>query len=253
MLGNQSIPARRGTATILKRNQTIKIINTSGRQIIDTWAFGLAASLIGGDKATDVPIFPNADESSLTSYSGAANQAATAPEFSSMSHTRAAMGKLTPSPGDSIRSQKRSKLLTLTEDTSSGVHDTLFPACDRWRYAELGHKGYHESCTDNCWDALQSLADGLAGEQGSVVQGIKWALGGRLPDPLNLFMNVPIGDGEGAKREMKFEAAVGQEGEYVVFKAEKDCVVVMSACPQDMVSAVSGEPTDAHYEIHEAK
>jgi uncharacterized protein len=252
MLGNQSIPARRGTATILKRNQTIKIISTSGRQIIDTWAFGLAASLIGGDKETDVPIFPNANESSLTSYSGAANQAATAPEFSSMSHTQMAIGKLGVGTGDSIYSQKRSKLLTLVEDTSPVLHDTLVPACDRWRYAELGHEGYHESCTDNCWDALQTLADSLSGEQGTVVQGIKWALGGRLPTPLNLFMSVSI-TGEGAEQKMKLEGPQGKEGDYVVFKAEKDCVVVMSACPQDMASVGGGEPTDGYYEIHEAK
>ena len=35
------IPARHGTATFVPAGQTIKIINTSGTQVIDTWAFAL--------------------------------------------------------------------------------------------------------------------------------------------------------------------------------------------------------------------
>lgn len=35
------IPARHGTATFVPAGQTIKIINTSGTQVVDTWAFAL--------------------------------------------------------------------------------------------------------------------------------------------------------------------------------------------------------------------
>lgn len=37
----QLIPARHGTATFVPRGHTIKIINTYGKQVIDTWAFAL--------------------------------------------------------------------------------------------------------------------------------------------------------------------------------------------------------------------
>lgn len=37
----QVIPARHGTATFVPAGQTIKIVNTSGTQVIDTWAFAL--------------------------------------------------------------------------------------------------------------------------------------------------------------------------------------------------------------------
>lgn len=37
----QVIPARHGMATFVPAGQTIKIINTSGTQVIDTWAFAL--------------------------------------------------------------------------------------------------------------------------------------------------------------------------------------------------------------------
>jgi cell division protein FtsN len=37
----QTIPARHGVATFVPAGQTIKIINKSGTQVIDTWAFAL--------------------------------------------------------------------------------------------------------------------------------------------------------------------------------------------------------------------
>ena len=44
---------------------------------------------------------------------------------------------------------------------------------------------------------------------------------------------------------------VSKVGDYIVFRAELDCVVVMSACPQDLVP-VNGEdciPHDLHFEV----
>jgi len=37
----ETIPAKHGTATFVPRGHTIKIVNTYGRQIIETWAFAL--------------------------------------------------------------------------------------------------------------------------------------------------------------------------------------------------------------------
>lgn len=37
----QTIPARHGVATFVPAGQVIKIVNTSGTQVIDTWAFAL--------------------------------------------------------------------------------------------------------------------------------------------------------------------------------------------------------------------
>lgn len=41
MAEQQVIPARHGTATFVPAGQVIKIINSSGSQVIDTWAFAL--------------------------------------------------------------------------------------------------------------------------------------------------------------------------------------------------------------------
>jgi len=38
----------------------------------------------------------------------------------------------------------------------------------------------------------------------------------------------------------------GKQGEYVVFKAEMEIVVVISACPSEIFGT---EPTDTHFEV----
>jgi uncharacterized protein YcgI (DUF1989 family) len=140
-------------------------------------------------------------------------------------------------------------MLEIVEDTSPGVHDTLIAACDRWRYAELGVSGYHESCTDNCWDALAALVEQLEEEKQQVVEGLQAGLGGRVPDPLNLFMNIPVGEGEGQRRALSFEPPVSRVGDFVKFKALRDVVVVMSACPQDVLEINGRNPVEAHFEV----
>ncbi|KAF2469677.1 uncharacterized protein BDR25DRAFT_263612 [Lindgomyces ingoldianus] len=247
----QTIPARRGAATLVRTSQTIKIINTHGNQVVDTWAFALPTSTVSKADIS-APVFPSATPTSPMHYTTTSNTAASAPEFMSMSHTRATLCKLTPSVGDTLVSQKRAAMVTLVEDSSPGVHDTLIAACDRWRYSELGVKGYHESCTDNCWDALDALASRLS-TTNVVVEGLKAlqsSLGGRVPDPFNLFMNIPVtADGEGAKRGVSFEAPVTKPGDYVCLKAERNVVVVMSACPQDVLTINGKKPVDAHYQV----
>ncbi|KAH7036238.1 hypothetical protein B0J12DRAFT_267799 [Macrophomina phaseolina] len=257
----QVIPARRGAATILLRSQHIKIINTPGTQVIDTWAFALPTpATVSPTSNPDAPIFPSATASSLTAYSSPANIAASVPEYMSMSHTRASLCRTHPGVGDTLHSQKRAPMLTLVEDASPGVHDTLIAACDRWRYAELGVEGYHESCTDNCWDALDALLGVGAGrggaeslltaEQSDGLRQLQARLGGRVPDPLNLFMNIPM-SGEGYGKAISFEAPVSKPGDYVVLRAERDVVVVMSACPQDVLDINARKPSDAHFQVLE--
>jgi hypothetical protein len=191
------IPARRGKPVRVRKGQRIKVINTRGQQVVDTWAF-------------------NADELR---------------EFMSMEHSRVAIGHIIPAIGDALVTNRRRPILTLVEDTSGGIHDTLFAACDRWRYELLGCKGHHDNCTDN-------LAAGLA------------ALGLTAPEtpaPLNLFMNIPVVDGN----RVEVRPPVSTPGSYVAMRAEMSCIVAFSACPQDMlpVNGLSMRPTEAHFEV----
>jgi uncharacterized protein YcgI (DUF1989 family) len=192
-----TVPARRGKAISLKRGQQVKVINTHGQQVVDTWAFN------------------SADLS----------------EGMSMEHTRTALSRIHVHVGDSLVTNQRRPILTLVEDTSPGVHDTLIAACDRYRYALLGCTTYHDNCTDNLATALTEL--GLRTPE--------------TPSPWNLFMNIPVQ----ADGSVSFEPPVCKPGDYVLLRAELDCVVAFSACPQDMVpiNGVACRPTEVHLEL----
>lgn len=159
-------------------------------------------------------------------------------EFMSMEHSRTFLSRIMARVGDSMVTNHRRPILTLVEDTtvegdSAGIHDTLLAACDRYRYELLGCEGYHDNCTDN-------LAAGLA------ELGLTPA---ETPSPWNLFMNIPVAsDGT-----VSFEAPVSRPGDYVTLRAEMDCVLAFSACPQDIVpiNGVDCIPTEAHFQILE--
>jgi len=123
-------------------------------------------------------------------------------------------------------------ILTMIEDTSGGVHDTLIAACDRYRYAFLGVEGYHDNCTDNLFAGLAEL--GLVPPE--------------VPSPLNLFMNIPW-DAAGT---LRFAAPPKQvPGGYVRLRAEMDLVIAFSACPQDIlpINGKAGKPLEAHFTV----
>jgi uncharacterized protein YcgI (DUF1989 family) len=121
-----TIPARRGKAAYLDRGQQVRVINTHGQQVIDTWAF-------------------YRDDLS---------------ECMSMEHTRTTLGRIMARIGDAMVTTHRRPILRLLEDTSPGLHDTLLAACDCYRYALLGCTDYHDNCADNLAAALGEL--GLA-------------------------------------------------------------------------------------------
>jgi uncharacterized protein YcgI (DUF1989 family) len=218
----QKIPARSGVAVPIGKGQTIQVINTHGTQVVDTWAV-----------SPDLKI------------------------FMSMCHTRAYNNRLTPLPGDVLVSNHRQPMLEFVEDTTpSGIHDTIIAACDIHRYHQLGvpESEYHNSCTDNYRNALRddvgmTLEDDLT-----------------PPDPFNLFMNIPVHPNPAtterinadevpnltATASLSFEAPVCRPGDYVKLKALVDCIVVLSACPQDILKINDQDPTDAHFIINTA-
>lgn len=249
------IPASHGIATLLRTSQKIKLINTHGSQVIDTWILALPSTHLNTSSSRHTaPLYPSATPSSIPRYSQASNAAASIPEYMSMAHNRQSLKKLCPEVGDTLLSQKRYPMVKFIEDTSPGIHDTLVAACDRWRYAELGVEGYHRSCTDNFWEALDAFGTSphstLSAEEQRAFSEMHKGLGGRMPDPLNVFMNVPIAEeGKDARRAVRFEKPATKAGEYVIFEAVRDVVVVMSACPQDILATNGEGPEDAHFEI----
>jgi len=122
-LDTTTIPARKGKAAFVRKGQHVRVINTHGNQVVDTWAFN------------------RADPS----------------EFLSLEHTRVQTSSLFWGVGDSLVTNRRRPILTIVADTSPGIHDSLCAACDRYRYELLGCTEYHDNCTDNLHAAMAAL------------------------------------------------------------------------------------------------
>jgi uncharacterized protein len=193
------VEARHGKALPLQKGQIARVINTRGQQVVDTWAFA----------AEDLC------------------------ECMSMEHTRAVLLRIMPKLGDTFVSNHRRPVLTLTADTSPGIHDMLIAACDRYRYKLLGCKGYHDNCADNLMAAMKELS--LKAPE--------------VPSPLNLFMNIPVSEGN----KLSFEPPRTRAGDYVDLRAEMDCIIAFSACPQDIVpiNGTACKPTEFEYAVLE--
>lgn len=163
-----------------------------------------------------------------------------------MSHTHASTNRLIPKVDDTLVSNLRQPMLTIIEDTAA-VHDTVIAACDPQRYRELGVQNWeeHGSCAENLVLALKQINES-AGLKGPKAVGADVTVN-TAPQPLNLFMNIPFEEGG----SLKFEAPKGKKGEYIRLRAERDVVVVFSACPQDILSINGGKPMAAHFVVQE--
>lgn len=164
-----------------------------------------------------------------------------------MPHTRAATLHMRPKVNDTLVSNMREPMLILIEDSGNGVHDTLMAACDPYRYKGLGVEKWeeHGSCAENLVLALKELNE-RAGLKGAKGVGADVTINS-VPAPLNLWMNIPWDD-EG---DLGFKAPKSKAGDYVRLKASRDVVVVMSACPQDILEINNKQPADAHFIVEE--
>jgi uncharacterized protein YcgI (DUF1989 family) len=150
-------------------------------------------------------------------------------EYHSAEHTRVHVNRLFPRPGEHFVTNHRRPILLLEEDATPGIHDMLCAACDPERYTGLGVEGWHASCQENLQRAMAELG----------VERVE------VPQPINLFMNIPVLDG-GA---IGWEPAPTKAGDSVTLRAEMNCYVVVSACPQDIVPINDKDPTPVAIEL----
>ena len=148
MIETITIPARRGIAAIAKKGQSVRVINTHGNQVVDTWAFNLE------------------DLS----------------EFQSNEHTRPCLMNMTFEVGNCLYTNHRRAILEIEEDTSPGVHDLLMAACDDYRYKLLGCTEYHENCSDNLINAMKALGHDVSDVPSPInlFMNIPWTEAGNL-------------------------------------------------------------------------
>jgi len=110
----------------LLRGEAVRLVNTHGSQVVDTWALALADPT----------------------------------EYLSVEHTRRMLGKLFPKEGDTLFSNRRNALVLLERDTSVCRHDMLLACCDPWLYRHYGCPPGHRSCYENFLQAI--AAHGVA-------------------------------------------------------------------------------------------
>lgn len=133
--------------------------------------------------------------------------------------------------GHTLYSELSRPMLLITEATCD-THDILAGSCnaeiDKVRYNADGHRG----CVENFLKALEPW-------------GISRAA---IPMSFNLFMNCPVRpDGSWSIEPPKSKA-----GDYVEFRAEMDCVVAMSNCPQDLNPCNSGKLKSLGWAVSDA-
>ncbi|TFF23129.1 urea carboxylase-associated family protein [Jiella endophytica] len=157
-------------------------------------------------------------------------------EYMSMEASRVWNQSFIPQVGDTFVTTRRRPILTVVADTSPGIHDTIMAACDCERYRLLGVEKDHRNCVDNMREAMADL--GFADVPPILAS-------------FNVFMNIKVqADGH----SLATLPTPCRPGDAITLRAEMDCIVALSACPQDIVPIQGGaanEPVDAHYRILE--
>jgi uncharacterized protein YcgI (DUF1989 family) len=88
---------------------------------------------------------------------------------------------------------------------------------------------WHASCAENLELAMREL-----GHEGICI-----------PASINLFMNIPVA----ADGALGWDPAVTAAGDSITLRAEMDAIVVVSACPQDIVPINDNNPTAIAIEL----
>jgi uncharacterized protein len=122
-LETQVVPASQGRAFRMRAGQFVRITNTYGHQVVDTWAIAESDAF----------------------------------EVSSMDHSRSVNSNIFFTKGMSVQSSRRRSMLTMVADSAGVRHDTLLCPCSTELYRQLGSTEYHRSCTDNFHQALAQV------------------------------------------------------------------------------------------------
>jgi uncharacterized protein YcgI (DUF1989 family) len=150
-------------------------------------------------------------------------------EYHSAMHTRAVLSHLFPKVGEAFVTNRRRPILRLEADDTPAVHDMLIAPCDPERYQGLGVQEWHASCRENLELAMRALGhDRIC-----------------IPASINLFMNIPV-EADGS---LGWEPAPTAAGDSITLRAEMDTIVVVSACPQDIVPINDRNPTSIAIEL----
>ena len=210
ILKNEVVAKNSGAAFELKRGQRIRI---AGKSIVDFVAFNLHDLTERFDQA----------------------------------RTKTNQAKVFISTGDTLYSKRNSAMLTIVADTfAEGRHDLQKGMCSRKRFemvaqgkskrvfaegVDINPKTAQDIPDHGCWENLTSALQ-------------SWNIAADdIPSPFNIFQCMRIDPDTG----MMYDTMVRPKSEaHVDFRAEMDCLVAVSACPE------SGRGQAIRVEIHDA-
>ncbi|MEP7186147.1 MAG: urea carboxylase-associated family protein [Rhodanobacter sp.] len=129
---------------------------------------------------------------------------------------------------DPIYSQRSRVMLRILEDTV-GRHDFLLSPCSAEMFCIIyGDESPHRGCFGNLAAALAPY--GIAPDA--------------IPTAFNVFMNVPVNAETGV---ISVEPPLSRAGDYIVFEAQMDLVIGLTACSAGQSNNFRYKPI--HYEI----
>ncbi len=132
--------------------------------------------------------------------------------------------------GNALYSNRSRPMFTILEDTV-GRHDFLLTPCspETFKIIYDNHE-YHPSCFENLHTNLAQF--GVTPDM--------------IPTTLNVFMNVVVLE----TGELRIDPPPSKAGDYIVFRAEMDLIVGVTACSAEMSNNYSFKPIDV--EIYDA-
>jgi len=130
--------------------------------------------------------------------------------------------------GDALYSNRSNVLLRIVEDTV-GRHDFLLTPCSSEMFRIIyGDANPHKGCFGNLAEALAPFGIGAD----------------NIPTAFNCFMNVPV---DGTTGKIKVLPPLSKPGDRIVFQADMDLIVGLTACSAGQSNNFSYKPI--HYEI----
>lgn len=129
--------------------------------------------------------------------------------------------------GDWLWSNRSNKMMKILEDTN-GRNDFLLAPCSPETFKIMyNNPDYHPSCFENLYTNLASF--GIEPDD--------------VPTAFNIFMNVQFDE----KGKLSVDPPLSKAGDYVLFEAEMDLIVALTACSAEDSNNGSFKPI--HYEI----
>lgn len=166
---------------------------------------GVAFTIYAGDLLTVID--PEGEQvADLVAYSGADTK-----EVISSGRTLDYASRIFLTTGDLLYSNRSNPMLRIVED-EVGRHDFLLTPCSKDTFRIIyGDEDPHQGCFGNLADALRPFDIGPDS----------------IPIAFNCFMNVAV-DGNSGK--ISVEPPLSKAGDRIVFRAEMDLIIGLTAC-----------------------